>query len=765
MSPEENPEKAPKKGKKVAGAKRPVAPRKAGSAPAKPSPGASQPPSAPARTPPPPGQAPTPGEASTSGDEPRPGPVQPSAGTPAPAESPAGDRAPSPQAARPAPPTAQPSPPARPSQPQASGATPQGAGAAAAATPPPKQADSKPASTSGDGASRQVDVSEGRAQAPDQGALKRIAPTRAQDVIQQQIAKRTADPKKVKLPQFPAPASERPQALKDEELRREAIAEKERERREAILEGLDEEQRERLEHDWQQTDKLDYVPDPHDREIEIFEIRPPFSYVQIVKNDRTHEMFYHAIEPKLSRDEKILLAFIEDTLIDVLDLQPEDLDKTELEEYIRGKFQQVLFDYSISLGDEEASAEEARERLLYYVLRDFIGEGPLDILMHDPLIEDISCDGPHVPIFVYHRKYEALTTTIRYKDHDHLDSFVIRMAQRSGKHVSIAEPILDATMKDGSRLQATLAKEVSSFGSTFTIRKFREVPFSPIDMVRFGTMSSAMLAYLWMVIEGHMSGIYAGGTASGKTTAINALMMFIPPQNKVITIEDTRELRVPEPNWIAGITRDGFGPRDAHGRQAGEIDMFQLLKNALRQRPEFIVVGEVRGAEAYALFQAMATGHSAWGTMHADSVDAVIHRLESDPINIPRSLLEALDIVAVQIQTRVAGKRVRRTKQLTEVVGLDPHTREILTNEVFHWDPSTDAFEYSGISYGLERLAHEGGKTSKEIAAEMEDRVRLINHLVDLDERDYNKTALIIKKYYKDKPTIMAKVDAGEGWD
>lgn len=739
MSPEENPEKKPAKGKAVPGTKRPATPRPAEGEPQV---------GRPASTPPAAGRAAAPGEP----------PAKPAADAPRPPATPPAPAAPA--AAPPAPPASPPAPSgpaaaaAPPADPPPAGKTP--------ARPPQRPAT---AAEGHDGSSRQVDVSEGRAQAPDQGALKRIAPTRAQDIIKQQIAKRTADPSKIKLPQFPAPASERPQALKDEEARREAIAEKERERREAVLEGLDEEQRAKLEHDWAATDKLDYRPDPDDREVEIFELRPPYAYVQIVKNDRTHDMWYHAIEPKLSRDERILLDFIEDTLVDVLDLQPEELDKTELEDYIRGKFEQVLFDYSISLGDEEASSNEAKERLLYYVMRDFIGEGPLDILMHDPMIEDISCDGPHVPIFVYHRKYEAMTTTIRYKGHEHLDSFVIRMAQRSGKHVSIAEPILDATMKDGSRLQATLAREVSSFGSTFTIRKFREVPFSPIDMVRFGTMSSAMLAYLWMVIEGHMSGIYAGGTASGKTTAINALMMFIPPQNKVITIEDTRELRVPEPNWIAGITRDGFGPRDAHGRQAGEIDMFQLLKNALRQRPEFIVVGEVRGAEAYALFQAMATGHSAWGTMHADSVDAVIHRLESDPINIPRSLLEALDVVAVQIQTRVGGKRVRRTKQLTEVVGLDPNTREILTNEVFHWDPSTDAFEYSGVSYALERLAHEGGKSTREISAEMEDRVRLINHLVDLDERDYDKTALIIKQYYKDKVSIMAKVEAGEGWD
>ncbi len=617
----------------------------------------------------------------------------------------------------------------------------------------------------GDGTTRQVRIGADGKPITEGAGLKRIAPTRAQDVMREQLGRKVVDAKKIKLPQFPAPASERPQALKIEEQRRQDIFEKEMERRQAILEGLSDEERIKLEHDWAEEDGLTYRPDPDDREVEIFEIKPPFAYVQIVENDRTHNTVYHAIEPKLSRDERLLLDFIETTLVDVLDLQPEDLDKTELEEYIRGKFEQVLFDYSISLGDEDADADEAKERLLYYVMRDFIGEGPLQILMDDPMIEDISCDGPHVPIFVYHRKYEAITTTIRFAGHEELDSFVIRLAQRSGKHVSIAEPILDATMKDGSRLQATLAKEVSSFGSTFTIRKFKETPFSPVDLVRFGTMSSGMLAYLWMVIEGHMSGIYAGGTASGKTTAINALMTFIPPDNKVITIEDTRELRVPEPNWIAGITRDGFGPRDAHGRQAGEIDMFQLLKNALRQRPEYIVVGEVRGKEAYSLFQAMATGHAAYGTMHADSVDAVIHRLESDPISIPRSLLEALDVVAVQIQTRVGGKRVRRTKQLTEIVGLDPHTREILTNEVFRWNPSNDTFEYSGVSYALERLAHEGGKSVNEIRDEMEDRVRLINHLVDIDERDYVKTTQIIKKFYKNKPAVMAKVEAGEGWD
>jgi archaeal flagellar protein FlaI len=594
--------------------------------------------------------------------------------------------------------------------------------------------------------------------------LRAISPTRAQDVIQEQMARKVVRATTLKLPHFPAPASDRPQAMQDEQQRRERIAQKEAERRAKVLEGLTPEEIKKYEQEWQAEDELSYRPDPDDRELEVFAIHEPYAYVQIIRNDRTHATLYHVIEPKLSRDEKLLLDFIEKTLVDVLDLQPSELDKTDLPDYIRGKFDQVIYDYSIRLGDEESTEEASRARLLYYVMRDFIGEGPIDVFIRDPMIEDISCDGPHQPIFIYHRKYESITTTVRFRGHEELDSFVIRLAQRAGKHVSIAEPILDATLRDGSRLQATLAKEVSTFGSTFTIRKFREVPFSPVDLVRFGTMSSTMLAYLWMVIQYHQSAIYAGGTASGKTTAINAIMLFIPPQLKVITIEDTREINIPQPNWIAGLTRGGFGPRDAHGRQAGEIDMFQLLKNALRQRPEYIIVGEVRGAEAYNLFQAMATGHAAYGTMHADSVDAVIHRLESDPINIPRALLEALDVVAVQIQTRVGGKRVRRTKQITEIVGLDPNTREILTNEVFTWDPASDKFNFSGISYSLERIAAETGLSSQEVLQEMEDRVRVINWMVDQDIRLYKTVAEIITNYFYDKAAVLAKVDGGLPW-
>ncbi|MHB8605559.1 MAG: type II/IV secretion system ATPase subunit, partial [Thermoplasmatota archaeon] len=276
--------------------------------------------------------------------------------------------------------------------------------------------------------------------------------------------------------------------------------------------------------------------------------------------------------------------------------------------------------------------------------------------------------------------------------------------------------------------------------------------------VRFGTMNPDILAYWWLAVQNGASAIYAGGTASGKTTSLNAILLFIPHQMKIVSIEDTREVRLPHPNWIAGVTRSGFGPRDNHGRQAGEIDMFTLLKASLRQRPEYILVGEVRGAEASALFSAMATGHTAYGTMHADSVESVIHRLETEPINIPRSLLEALDIVSVQIQTRIGEKRVRRTKEIVEIVGLDPHTREILTNEVFRWDPATDTFEFSGVSYVLERIQLERNMSEAKMREEMANRKELINYMLKAGKRELKDVADIIVRYYKEPEATLAKV-------
>ena len=489
--------------------------------------------------------------------------------------------------------------------------------------------------------------------------------------------------------------------------------------------------------------------------VEVYAVQEPYAYVRILHDKDKHEHRYEVIEPLLSEREQNILDFIENTLVDVIEIGLSALTREQAAELLRKHVDEVVYDYSIVLN------AISREKLLYYILRDFLGFGKLDPIMRDEFIEDVSCDGPGVPIFLYHRKYESVKSMTVFETDQELDSFVIKMAQRSGKHVSIAEPLLDATLPDGSRLNATLSDEVTDGGSTYTIRKFREDPFTIPDLVRFGTMNEDLLAYWWLAVQNGASAIYAGGTASGKTTSLNAILLFIPPSMKIVSIEDTREVNIPHENWIAGVTRSGFGPRDNNGRQAGEIDMFTLLKAALRQRPEYILVGEVRGAEATALFQAMATGHTAYGTMHADSTEAVIHRLESDPISIPRSLLEALDIVSIQIQTRIGDRRVRRTKELVEIVGLDPHTREILTNEVFSWSPVDDKFEFSGVSYVLERIQIERNMSESDMRDEFDQRKRIIRWMVDNDVRSLADVGRIIATYYRDPEKILQLIGQG----
>src|SRR2546428_5481465 len=233
--------------------------------------------------------------------------------------------------------------------------------------------------------------------------------------------------------------------------------------------------------------------------------------------------------------------------------------------------------------------------------------------------------------------------------------------------------MLDATIPDGSRLEATLVRHVTKRGSSFTIRRFRENPFTPLDLVRFKTMSPEMMAYMWLAIENGQSMKMCGGTESGKTTTLTGILLSIPPQMKIVSIEDTRELNLPHENWVPLLTRGGFGGKSAvTGKAAGEIDMFDLLTAALRQRPQYLMVGEVRGPEAFVVFQAMATGKSAYTTFHADDVQAMVHRLENDPINLPRALVAALDIVLLQAQGKVGTDMTRPGEGPIQGVGTGP---------------------------------------------------------------------------------------------
>ncbi len=487
-------------------------------------------------------------------------------------------------------------------------------------------------------------------------------------------------------------------------------------------------------------------------EIEIQPIREPFSYVRIKFNRETSEYTYEVIEPQLSDEEEKTLHFLKDTLVKTLEYEFEESTAKDKEEYLKKSVDALLLSRGMRL--EEVS----KQRLIYYIIRDFIGYGPIDVMMIDPQIEDVSCDGVKVPLYVFHRKYESMKTSIIFQNDHELDSFVINLAQRCGKAISVAEPILDATIPDGSRLNATLAREVTTRGSSFTIRRFRDSPFTPPDIIRFKTMSIEMISFLWLAIEHGESMLICGGTASGKTTTLNALLLFIPPQAKIITIEDTREINIPHENWIAGLTRSGFGAKGSDGKAAGEVDMFELLRAALRQRPQYLMVGEVRGKEANTLFQAMATGHTVYGTMHADSVKAMVHRLENPPIALPRILLSSLNLVLLQGQVKVGKGMSRRVKAIVEIVGIEPETNELITNTVYAWNPADDTFVYNGHSFLFERIMNLKNLTSEQMKEEFKRRMEVIEWMGKTNVRGYRDVAKIIAAYFKNSEETIKRV-------
>ncbi len=495
------------------------------------------------------------------------------------------------------------------------------------------------------------------------------------------------------------------------------------------------------------------VPTGH-REVELTPVVPDRAWVRILLNETDRSYLYQVIEPTLGNDETAVLEFLRETLIRTLDGRKaiQQRSGADWSDVLLTAARQAVLDHAIRLDPV------GLQRVEYHLVRDFLGFGPVDVLLRDGMIEDISCDGPTIPIYLFHRKYESLRTTVVFPSDADLDAFVVRLAQRSGKHISVADPLLDATLPDGSRLQATLSREVTTRGSSFTIRKFRADPLTPPDLIRYGTISPQMAAYFWFVMEMGASFLLAGGTASGKTTTLNAVSQFIPPEKKIVSIEDTREINLSHENWIAGLTRSGFGAETASGKPAGTIDMYKLLEAALRQRPEYLIVGEVRGPEALTLFQAMATGHAVYSTMHADSVQSAVYRLENAPINIPRIMLQTLSLMAIQAQVRVDDKLARRILNVTEIVGFDPDTRELLTNTVFEWDVKTGKHAFLGRSYLLEQIAERRNLSEATLQAEWANRTKALEWMMAKGVRHYSDVARNVTSYYRDPKGFMARI-------
>jgi flagellar protein FlaI len=494
---------------------------------------------------------------------------------------------------------------------------------------------------------------------------------------------------------------------------------------------------------------LAFRPRPGVEEIEMYPVIDKFAYIRVSYDHNTHEYSYEVLEPILSPAESDLLSELKERIFERLDINSRDVVPEFAKTTLREVTDEIIDDFGITLSPVQY------QKILYNMNKEFLGQGLIDPIMHDKYIEDISCDGVNSILFVYHSRFESMKTNLMFNNAEDLDSFVTKLAQRAGKYISIAEPMLDATMSDGSRIQMTLGQEVTAHGSTFTVRKFKDEPITPTDLIEWGTFSPLSIAFLWLAIETGKSAIMVGGTASGKTTALNAISLFIPPLAKIVSLEDTRELRLPHSNWIPSVTRASF---DTDGK--GEIDMYELLKAALRQRPEYLLVGEVRGKEALTLFQAMSTGHVTYSTMHADSVASAVHRLENPPISVPRNMLSALDMVIIQVQARVGGQRIRRNKQIIEILDIDPRTNELITNEVFRWRQATDEISYSGKSFILEEIMEERGWNEERIREELKRRQEVLEWMRIKKIRQFRDVSKILVSYFRDPEAVIGKVRA-----
>jgi archaeal flagellar protein FlaI len=363
-----------------------------------------------------------------------------------------------------------------------------------------------------------------------------------------------------------------------------------------------------------------------------------------------------------------------------------------------------------------------------------IGYGKIDGLISDPYIEDISCLGIGKPVYIYHRKYASTRTNLVFTDEEELDDFITRVVHRQGKHVSIAHPIVDLTLPGKHRLAVSFGKETTPAGTSFTIRKFKDDPLTIVDLIMNETIDESIAAYLWMLMENKMSVMVVGPTGAGKTTALNAIACLVRPDFKMISVEEVQEINLPQENWVSTIARTGFG-----SDSDGEVTLYDLIKSAVRHRPALILVGEIRGEEAYVLFQALATGHGGLCTMHAEDVETVIKRLTQPPMNIPNNILSLMNCVIVVKQINTSGmnlhERKKSTRKFVKVAEIDGGGQP---REVFSYNLSSDTFKKDlDRSYLLTKIAQNLDAPLSVVQQEFERRKQILLRMVEQNLRDF----------------------------
>lgn len=472
----------------------------------------------------------------------------------------------------------------------------------------------------------------------------------------------------------------------------------------------------------------------------------PFAFIHIYWNPEIYEVMYEIEEPILDETEKDYREQVVEAIRDMVNFDTiveKDIEK--LLDYIDKRFKIVTFELGLNM------SYETYRKIYYYLVRDFVGFNEIDPLLKDYFIEDIECNGAGTPVYIVHRIFRNLKTNLVFQDLDRLESFVEKLAQRTGKYISYASPILDGSLPDGSRVNATYTKDITSRGPTFTIRKFTKTPWTPTQLLSFKTLSPEMLAYLWLLVQYKMNILIAGGTSSGKTTLLNAVAFFIPPEARVVSIEDTRELNLPRENWLPSVARGATGIGNV-----GEIDLFTLLKSSFRQNPDYVIVGEVRGKEAYVLFQGMASGHSSLSTLHADSVDTVIKRLETPPIELSPTLLNVLDCVCIMTHAIAQKQETRKLREIVEIINITSDGIA-MTNTPFIWNPTEDQFYFKKNSKIFEKISKRFGISIQELETEFRRRVKLLYILYENKTFGFEKFQEIINEYYKKPLEVLRK--------
>ncbi|HLD80822.1 MAG TPA: type II/IV secretion system ATPase subunit [archaeon] len=489
---------------------------------------------------------------------------------------------------------------------------------------------------------------------------------------------------------------------------------------------------------------------------ERYSLISPFAYAQIRWEPREESLHYYIIEPTLNEDQLLKLKYIKELLSEYLNINLYEVqDVNKIEQYLRDKVDELISKYVLELSDEEKSL------LGYFISRDLLGLDKIEPLLRDESIEDISCIGIGLPIYIFHRKYGSIRTNVAFETEEELNKFLVKIAQKCGRTISVAHPLLDGSLQDGSRVQATYSSgaDISMKGSTFTIRKFTKDPFTVTDLMNFGTIPPIIGAYLWLAVEHRNSLLMCGGTASGKTVFLNVVSLFIPPESKIVSIEDTAELRLPHENWVPKVARAGTGPTDTSGRRMGEVSLFDLLKASFRERPDYLVVGEVRGEEAYVLFQLMASGHPGMATIHAEDFNSLVHRLTTKPLNLSAGLLQSLDVVCFMESTKVKGVEVRRVKEVVEIAGIDLKNDRPIANTIFKWDAATDSFKFvSDKSYVLNKIIELKGVSEGSLWEELERRTEVLDWLRNSNTRYYTEVAKILAAYYKDPEKLLERL-------